>query len=128
MITFNLQVQDTTKQWQEIQKGFETKWNFSSLCGALDGKHIRIKRLYNSTSMFFNYKETYSIILFAVVEADYNFRHIDIGQGGRANDSTVFKNSTLKIALEKNPLNCSKNRICIGDDAYYTVLLKTIFT
>lgn len=68
--------------------------------------------------MFFNYKGTYSIVLFAMVDADYCFRYIDVGQDDRANDSTVFKNSTLKIALEQNLLNWSKGGLCVGDDAF----------
>lgn len=58
--------------------------------------------------MFFNYKGTYSIILFALVDVDYCFRCIDVGQDGRFNDSTVLKNSTLKIALEQYHLNWPK--------------------
>lgn len=68
--------------------------------------------------MFFNYKGTYSIVLFAMVDADYCFRYIDVGQDGRANDSTVFRNSTLKIALEQNLLNWPKGGLCVGDDAF----------
>ncbi|XP_068082458.1 uncharacterized protein [Anabrus simplex] len=113
-----MKVPDTTSQWNEFQKGFEYKWNFPHCCGALDGKHIRIKRPPNSTSSFFNYKGTYSIILFAMVDADYCFRYIDVGHDGIANDSTVFKNSTLKIALEKNLLNWPNGGLCVADDAF----------
>lgn len=109
---------NTTRKWNEIQKGFESKWNFPRCCGALDGKHIRIKRPPNSTSLFYNYKGTYSIVLFAMVDADYCFTYIDVGQDGRANDSTVFKNSTLKIALEQNLLNWPNEGLCVADDAF----------
>lgn len=68
--------------------------------------------------MFFNYKGIYSIILFAMVDADYCFRYIDVGHDGRSNDSTVFKNSTLKIALEQNLLNWPKGGVCVADDAF----------
>lgn len=44
--------------------------------------------------------------------------HIDVGQDGRANDSTVFKNSTLKIALEQNLLNLPNEGLCVADDAF----------
>jgi len=63
--------------------------------------------------MFFNYKGTYSIVLFAMVVADYCFRYIYVGQDGRAYDSTVFKNSTLKIALEQKLLNWPKGGLCV---------------
>lgn len=108
----------TTNSWKNIQKGFETKWNFPNCCGALDGKHIVIQRPPKSTSMFYNYKGTFSIVLFAMVDADYCFRFIDVGSDGRANDSTIFRNSTLKIAMEKNLLNWPDGGLCVGDDAF----------
>lgn len=115
---FFFQVPKTTKSWKEIQKGFECKWNFPNCCGALDGKHVVIQRPHNSTSLFYNYKGTYSIVLFAMVDADYCFTFIDVGSDGRANDSTIFRTSTLKIAMEKNLLNWPEGGLCIGDDAF----------
>lgn len=53
-----------------------------------------------------------------MVDADYCFRYIDVGHDGRANDSTVFQNSTLKIALEQNLLNWPEGGLCVGDDAF----------
>lgn len=108
----------TTREWDVIQKVFETQWNFPNCCGALDGKHIRIKRPPNSTSLFYNYKGTYSIVLFAMVDGDYCFRYVDVGHDGRSNDSTIFHNSTLKIALERNLLNWPEGGVCVGDDAF----------
>lgn len=62
--------------------------------------------------------EPNSIVLFAMVDADYSFRYINIGQDGRANDNTVFRNSTLKITLEQNLLDWPKGGLCVGDDAF----------
>lgn len=53
-----------------------------------------------------------------MVDADYCFRFIDVGSDGRANDSTIFRNSTLKIAMEKNLLNWPDGGLCVGDDAF----------
>lgn len=72
----------------------------------------------NSTSLFYNYKGTYRIILFAMVDAEYCFRYIDVGCDGRSNDSTIFNNSTLKIALDRNILNWPIGRLCVADDAF----------
>lgn len=60
----------------------------------------------------------YSIVLFAMVDADYCFRYIDVGSDGKASDSTIFKVSTLNIALEKNLLNWPEGGLCVGDDAF----------
>ncbi len=39
--------------------------------GALDGKHIRIRKPKNSGKMYFNYTQFYSIVLIAVVTYDF---------------------------------------------------------
>lgn len=93
-------------------------WNFPNCCGALDGKHVVIQRPPNSTSLFYNYKGTYSIVLFAMVDANYCFTFIDVGSDGRAGDSTIFRNSKLKIAMETNTLQLPENAVFVADDAF----------
>jgi hypothetical protein len=78
----------------------KVKWIFHNCCGAIDGKHCQIKRSNNSCSEFYNYKGTYSVILFALVVADYRFVFIDVGSNGRIYDGAVFRNSTLNSAME----------------------------
>jgi len=41
------------------------------MLGALDGKHIRVQKPWNSGSFFYNYKQFFSVVLMAVVDADY---------------------------------------------------------
>ena len=106
------------EEWKEIQNSFFSRWNFPNCCGALDGKHVQIVRPPNSTASYYNYKGTYSIILFALVDANYCFRYIDVGKNGRASDSTIFKNSSLNIALDHKLLNWPDNGVCVGDDAF----------
>ena len=76
------------------------------LLGALDGKHIRIKKPKKSGSTFYNYKNYFSIILFAMVDAEYRFRYVDVGAEGRASDSTIWRYSAFNKDVEdaNNPL------------------------
>ncbi|XP_011406655.1 PREDICTED: uncharacterized protein LOC100640935 [Amphimedon queenslandica] len=90
-------VPTTTSKWKEIATGFETYWQFPHCIGALDGKHIVIRPPPNSGSYYFNYKHTFSIVLLALVDADYKFTYVNIGCNGR--------NSSLCAALETNSLN-----------------------
>ena len=57
--------------WESIEEGFRTKWNFPNCCGAIDRKHMNIQAPKNSGSMFFNYKGIFSLVLMALVDADY---------------------------------------------------------
>lgn len=86
----------------------------------MDGKHIVIRNAPHSGSEYFNYKGTYSIILLALVDANYCFRYFDVGTNGRANDAAVFAKSSLNAALEdfSNTLNFPKNGVIVADDAF----------
>ena len=79
---------------------------------------MRITRPKNSSATFYNYKGTYSIVLFALVDANYCFPYIDVGKDGRASDSTIFKHFTLNIAMEKKLLNWPETGLCLGNDAF----------
>lgn len=45
-------------------------------------------------------------------------RYIDIGANGQASDNAVFRDSTLKIALENNTVGMPDKYVIIGDDAF----------
>jgi len=69
-------------------------------CGAIDGKHVIIKAPPESGSLYYNYKESNSIVLMAVVDHKYCFSYIDVGCNGRVSDGGVFRNCSLYQALE----------------------------
>lgn len=112
------QVPNTEDDWKKIEKVFELRWNFPNCCGAIDGKHVQVKCPNNSGSEFFNYKKTFSIILFALVDGDYCFKFIDVGGNGRASDSTIFRESSLNVSMLNNSLHLPKRSVIIGDDAF----------
>lgn len=65
---------------------------FPNCVGGVDGEHFRCIKPINSGSMFYNYKKYFSIVLMAVVDAEYCFISIDVGAYGKEGDSTIFKN------------------------------------
>lgn len=113
-----MQVPKIVDEWKEIENKFSQRWNFPRCVGAIDGKHVIIKRPPCSGSTYFNYKKTYSIILFAMVDADYCFTYIDVGGNERTSDSAIFRDSTLNIAMESNTLGIPDHAVIIGDDAF----------
>ncbi|XP_046864372.1 protein ALP1-like [Xenia sp. Carnegie-2017] len=89
----------------KIVGDFESKWNYPCCIGAIDGKHISIQQPTASGSEFFNYKHYFSVILLALVDANYKFIYVDVGAAGRSGDAGVFRDSALKRALSSNILN-----------------------
>nr|CAI5843406.1 unnamed protein product [Callosobruchus analis] len=96
-----IKVPHTEDEWKNIEKEYYFRWNFTKCCGALDGKHIVIRNASHSGFEYFNYKGTYSLILFACVDANYCFRYFDIGTNGRANDAAVFCKIILKCSARE---------------------------
>lgn len=82
---------------------FSCKWNFPNCILAIDGKHICIRSPNNSGSLFYNYKDFFSIVLLAMVDANYKFIVVDIGSYGKEGDSGIF----LKSVMGKQVLNGS---------------------
>ena len=117
------------EEWLEISDQFQRRWNFDHCIGAIDGKHIEIDAPPNSGSMYYNYKGYFSIVLLAVVDADYRFIYISVGSTGKQSDGGVFANSQLNRALENNllsipkpaPLGSTKDYVpfvFVADDAF----------
>ena len=92
----------TEQEWREIAENYAQRWNFPNCISAFDGKHILIKPPGES---YHNYKHTFSIVLLALVDADYKFIYVDIGTNGRVSDGGVLKQSTLGKALENSELS-----------------------
>ena len=86
------------------------------LRGCIDGKHVVMQAPACSGSFFFNYTKTHSIVLMAVVNANYQFTLIDIGDAGRQSDGGVFTASKLGFAMENDLLNLPKARALPGTD------------
>ncbi|PNF41862.1 hypothetical protein B7P43_G15795 [Cryptotermes secundus] len=102
MILFQLPTKPL--EWMQICKVFEDVWNLPHCVGDMDGKHIVLQSPRKSGSEFFNYKTHFSIVLFAVVDGNYNFVLADVGCQGRISDGGIFNNSKLHAMMEDNTL------------------------
>ena len=63
---------------------------------AIDRKHVAIRCPKNDGSLYFNYKGFHSIILFALVDANYKFMWVDVGVSGSGSDAQIFNQSDLR--------------------------------
>ena len=77
-ITLKLQIPKTEAEWKVIANGFNDQWNLPNCLGAVDGKHVSIKKPPH-TGSYNNYKKFFSIILMAVVNSNYEFIMADSG-------------------------------------------------
>lgn len=97
--------QPTEEQWKSVANSFERKWQFPHCIGAIDGKHVVIKKPGKSGSSYINYKHTFSIVLMAVVDPDYKFITIDVGSQGRFSDGNVFSTGVLAKKMLNHTLH-----------------------
>lgn len=101
-------------EWLDIANRFETLWNYPQCIGAIDGKHVVLQCPKHSGSEYFNYKSFFSIVLFALVDANSNFLFVDIGCQGRISDGGVFKSTVLYQKLQNKELNIPPSQVLPG--------------
>ncbi|XP_045477279.1 protein ANTAGONIST OF LIKE HETEROCHROMATIN PROTEIN 1-like [Harmonia axyridis] len=95
----------TEERWKTVADGFQQYCQFPNCLGAIDGKHVRLRKPKMSGSLFYNYKHFFSIVLLAIADSNYNFIYIDVGDFGKESDSTIFQRSSFNRKLEENTLN-----------------------
>ncbi|KAK5642344.1 hypothetical protein RI129_008511 [Pyrocoelia pectoralis] len=97
-------------QWLQIANDFEKKKKFPNCIGAIDGKHIRIKKPSNCGSLHYNYKLYHSVVLLSLVDSNYKFTMIDVGAYGKNSDGGVLKKSEFGKRLSEDLLDLPDNR------------------
>ena len=58
----------TKEEWKTVAAEYDDRWNFSNCIGAMDEKHVIISPPLQSGSLYYNYKDSFSIVLLAVVD------------------------------------------------------------
>ena len=100
-----MKVPTTEAEWKKISFQFEKRWNFPNCVGAIDGKHVVMLAPAHASSTYFNYKNTHSIVIMGVCDANYKFILTDIGDSGRQSDGSVYNNCNLGYAIENKLLD-----------------------
>ncbi|XP_070184609.1 putative nuclease HARBI1 [Littorina saxatilis] len=106
----------TAEEWQAIADEFERKWNVPHAVGALDGKHVAIRKPPQSGSLYYNYKGFFSLVMLALVDADYNFIWVDVGAMGHMSDAQIYNASEVKECFEDGTINLPPPQPMTNDD------------
>ena len=96
--------QPTEAEWTKKLEEFYSLWQYPNCTGAIEGKHVEIQAPHNSGSLFFKYENTFSVVLLALVDANYKFTIIDVRGYGKSTDGGLFIRSILGKPLEANTL------------------------
>ena len=89
----------TVQDLRTIQLRFNSLWQFPNCLDAIDGKHVNLKAPPKSSTLFHNYKGFFSIVLMALVDADYKFINIDVGDYGSNSDTAIFRSCNFGKAF-----------------------------
>jgi len=104
----------TQDEWKAVARQFGSRWNFHHCRGAIDGKHVAVKKPKKSGSLYYNYKVFFYVVLLALVDANYSL--YNVWANGSSLDAGVFNRSTLRAALEDNTIGFSEPDPLPGDD------------
>jgi len=74
----------------DIAVKFLERWNFPNVTGCIDRKHIRMKCPTKAGSLFYNYKQFFSIVLPGVADSESRFILLDIDAYGKQSEAVHF--------------------------------------
>lgn len=100
--------------WIRIADEYRCRWQLPNCLGAIDGKHVKIKSPNKSGTLYYNYKKTYSIVLFGVCDANNFFTYVNIGAYGSQSDGGVLRESSFGYHLKNGTLNIPQDAALPG--------------
>lgn len=104
----------TDNEWLKVARQYERMWQFNHCVGSMDGKHIAIVKPTGSGSLFYNYKGTFSVVLFAVVNANYEFLYVHSGTNGSVSDGGILKSTKFYRKLMEKELKLPQASLLPG--------------
>lgn len=103
------------REWLDIGKMFDERWQFPNCGVAIDTCPA------DTGALYYNYKKFYSVVLMAIVNANYVFIFADVGKNGRNSDGGVFEYTSFWRMLTNAGLHIAKRNDNVrfsSDDAF----------
>lgn len=94
-----IRLPETGQEIRQQMDDLSNRSGFPQVVGCLDGCHIPIKAPQSHPEDYVNRKGFHSIILQALVDANYLFLDICVGWPGKVHDARVFRNSSLYTSV-----------------------------
>lgn len=85
-------------EFRQVMGKFGEEWQFPYAFTAVDGSHLPMKCPNggaHAMKQYFNFKGFYSIVLMALVDAEYRFIWASVGAPGNTHDSTLLQSTDL---------------------------------
>ncbi|KAJ8898352.1 hypothetical protein PR048_003712 [Dryococelus australis] len=95
----------SSADWMNIAQDFKTLWQIENCLGSMDGKFIEINKQNDSGAYFYNYEGFFSVVLFAMVNAQYELIYIHCGTNGRISDGGILQETDVYDMFGNNSLN-----------------------
>ena len=108
---------------------FRTRCNAPLAVGAIDGKHIAMKKANKYGSDSYNSKGFFALMLLALVDAEYRFLWVNVGSIGYSSNAQIFNRNNLMEKTEDGSLGLPPpeslgeggpdlHYFLLGDDAF----------
>lgn len=81
----------TPAEWRNISLKFSNKWNVHHCCETIEGKPMQISKPNQNGSLFYNCEGYITSMVFALVDADYEFIWANYGGNGCLKGSYINK-------------------------------------
>jgi hypothetical protein len=106
----------TPAGWRAVADQMTQRWQFHHCIGALDGKHVALRKPHNAASFYYNYKNFHSIVLLGLVDAEYKFLWADVGANGACSDAQIWDECELKVAIQGKTIGLPDADFLPNDD------------
>ena len=121
---------ETLEELKDYMTSFDGLWKFPCSFGAVDGCHIPLKCPkggLESAKEYHNFKNFYSIVIMAIVDANKRFTWASSGYPGNSHDAIIFQSTSLFSKISNGsflPAYCKKDG---GVDIYHVLLGDSAF-